>query len=108
MTLTPGNKLLLAITIGVFAIGIPMIWICWVVSIIIGVLYAGFITLNILLNKYCTKLIEKDNLEVEEYAKVNGYQVKQITPEMYDKMMKHGTVDIGDNIIISKREVEYI
>lgn len=108
MTLTPGNKLLLIITLGVLAIGIPMIWICPIISIVIGILYAGFITFNILLNRYCTRLIEKDNLEVEEYAKLNGFQVKQITPEMYDKMMKHGTVDIGDNVILSKREVEFI
>lgn len=108
MKLTPGKKLLLIVTLGVLLIGIPMIWVCPVISIVLAVLYAGFITFNVMLDRYCKKLIERGNLEVEERAKLNGFQVSHITPEMYNKLMKDGICDIGNNISINKKEVEFI
>lgn len=103
-----GKKLYTLITICALAIAIPMIWFCWIVSIIIGVLYVGFITFNIILDRYCTKLVEKGNKETEEFAKLNGYSIKKVSPEKLTDIIRKGSGDLGDEILVTKKDIHYL
>ena len=112
MNLTKEGKILIgSVSSGALVLTGLMIWLCWPVAIVICTLYIGFMIFNIMLNKYCNKLIDKNNAETEKYAKLNDDGtggVKYISPKMYDRLMNRDGADIGDNIIINKEEVTLI
>lgn len=85
-----------------------MIWICPIVSIIIGILLLAFVIFNVGLNIYCTSLFKKNNKATEEYAKVNGLEVRYVSPELYNRIVNKDGGDLGDNLIVTKKEVTFI
>lgn len=103
-----GKKLYVLITLGTLAIAVPMIWICWVVSLIVAVLYIGFIAFNIILDKYCVGLIEKNNKATEEFAKINGYELGKVSPEKLNEIMRNGSGDLGDTILVTRKDIHYL
>jgi hypothetical protein len=103
-----GKKMFALITVVALAIAIPMIWFCWIVSVVVGVLYAGFIAFNIWLDQYCVNLIEKGNKETEEFARLNGYKIKKVSPEKFTEVIGKGSGDLGDEILITRKDIHYL
>lgn len=103
-----GKKVYLLITLITVFVGIPLLWFCPIVSIIMFMIYVAFIVFNIILNRHCIKLIEKNNKAVEDFAKANGYETKSVSPEEYNRIMKNGSGNLGDDILINKDEVKFI
>lgn len=103
-----GKKVFAITTLVALAITIPMIWVCWIVSIIVTVLYAGFISFNIFIDRYCKKLIEKGNKETEEYAKLNNYDIKKVPIDVYNQVTQGKSGDLGDGFYVAKEDIQYI
>lgn len=103
-----GKKLFIIIGISVLASGIPMVWICPVVTIIIGALFSAFIISTVVLDSYCRKLIEKGNKETEEFAEKNNYKIQKVSPDAYRHLMTHGSGDLGNNLLVNKEEIKFL
>lgn len=92
----------------VIALSILFYVICVPVAIIIDVLFVAFIIFNIVLDRYCRKLIDSNNKKTEEFAKNKNYHVKYISLSDYKRLTEKEGLRIDDKLIVSKEEVKYI
>lgn len=97
--LTIVNVILIALLIKFF----------WPASILLGVLYVGFIIFVNVIDSKSIKIVEENNKFVENYAKEHNLKIKYITPKEYNDLIKDkGGLSFEDKTIINKKDVKFI
>ena len=46
--------------------------------------------------------------ETEEFARLNGYSIKKVSPEKLTDIIRKGSGDLGDEILVTKKDIHYL
>lgn len=103
-----GKKLFLAFTTVMLAIIIFGAICCIPLTIIGLIIYAIFISGNLILDKVVSNIIEKNNKRTESFAKNNNQKVKYISIKEYNDVMtkKGGGIELEDKVYVTKKEIK--